>query len=225
MKTGTSSHSGKGRAIRLISGLVLVGSMIASYTATRVWLSQAPPDVVPLPETEDDVSADTPIDPFISANGMHLIAFVVTASNCGWSTLPEGMEAIGSLRTRMKSTHGDSYARVSVVGIALDTDLRAGLRFLADLGAGTPGGAFDQISVGGSWLNEQAVRFFWRERVAVAATPQIVVIERPVDTGSYLSDSTIRVRDDTIVANPRGHHEILNWLERGMSVHLAGEGA
>ena len=221
MRTSSTSYRDKGWTIRLIAGFVLVGSMTASYAATRLWLSQVPPDIVALPETEDVAGRDTPVNPFASANGTHLIAFVMTASDCGWSTLPEGMEAIRSLRARMQSDHGTAYAQVSVVGVALDTNVAAGLKFLSDLGNGTPGGAFDQISVGGSWLNEQAVRFFWRKQAAVAAIPQIVVIERQVDTGSYLSESAIRVQDDAVVATPRGHEAILAWLDQGTPLHTS----
>ena len=208
-----------GWAVRLISGLVLVGSMTASYAAARLWLSQAPPDSVALRETEEVLGGDAPTNPFASADGKHLLTFVVTASDCGWSTFPEGMEAIRSLRARMLSEYGHSYAQVSVIGIAVDADLDAGLKFLSELGGGTPGGAFDQVSVGGSWLNEQAMRFFWRTRAAVAAIPQILVIERQVDTGAYLLDADIRVQDDVVVANPRGHEAILTWLDEGTPLH------
>lgn len=129
------------------------------------------------------------------------------------------MEAIRSLRRQIRSEHGNSYAQISVVGVALDADPDAGLQFLLDLGDGTPSGAFDQISAGGSWLNEQAVRLFWRQQAAVAVIPQVIVIERRVDTGSYLSHAEIRVQDDTVVANPYGHEAILDWLEQGTPLH------
>ena len=196
MSTDSTSHDGHGRAVRLISGFILVASMTTSYAATRVWLSQAPPDGPAVSDAEDLVSGDSPVNPFASANGTHLIAFVFTASDCGWSTFPEGMEAIRSLRRQIRSEHGNSYAQISVVGVALDADPDAGLQFLLDLSGGTPSRAFDQISAGGSWLNEQAVRLFWRKQAAVAVIPQVVVIERRVDTGSYLSDAEIRVQDD-----------------------------
>lgn len=47
------------------------------------------------------------------------------------------------------------------------------------------------MSVGGSWLNEEVVRFVWRDSVAPAASPQVIVIARPVNTANYLSGKIV----------------------------------
>lgn len=192
---------------------VLLGSIVTSYFGMGIWQQRTS---VSLPTSSDVVGAGEAVNPFASANGMHLIAFVVTASSCGWSTLPATMEAIGRIREELQLAHGDSYAQVSVVGVALDGDLDAGLQFLADLGKGKPSKAFDQVSVGGSWLNEQVVRFVWREGLAPNRTPQVILIERPVNTESYLSSATIEVQSDRLVVNPIGSVEMLDWIDQGV---------
>lgn len=192
--------------------------MIASYAGTSFWQQQGRPEPTVSRSTEI-ASGDAPVNPLASASGTHLIAFVVTASDCGWSSRPTGMEAIRTLRAQMRSVHGGSYAHVSVVGVALDADLDAGLKFLSDLGDGKPGGAFDQVIVGGSWLNEHIVRFVWRDRVAQAGVPQVIVIERPIDAASYVLNSTIAVQDDKVVANPFGTRELVRWIRRGMPLN------
>lgn len=197
-----------------LAAVVLLGSITASYLSVTVWQTQRVSGVA---VSEAGVaSSSTPVNPFADVNGTHLIAFVFTSSDCGWSADQATMDAVGSIRSKMRSAHGGSYAEVSVVGVALDDDLEAGLRFLSELGNGTAEDAFDQVIVGGSWLNEQVVRFVWREHVAKAASPQVVVIERPVNTESYLLTSTIHVDSDRLVVNPVGSAEIIQWINQGL---------
>ena len=172
---------------------------------------------------------DAPTNQFASVDGVHVVAFVIGASDCGWSNHPLTKAALGSIRERMRSAHGDKYAHIEVVGVAIDEDPKAGLAYLSDIGGGTIGTAFDQVAVGGSWLNEQVVRFVWREGMAEAATPQVIVVGRLVDTSSYLSESTIKTGDDLVVANASGVSDIVRWIEQGLPLdysvgQLAGEG-
>ena len=120
--------------------------------------------------------------------------------------------------------HYTRYAHVGVVGVAIDEEPEAGLDFLSEIGGGGVRHAFDQIAIGGSWLNEHLVRFVWREAVAEAATPQVIVVERLVDTRSYLSDYTIRTEEDRVVATASGSSPILQWLEEGLPLASANDG-
>lgn len=207
---------------KLSAASVVLGSMLASYLAVGVW--QLQPRLGARAQAQV-ASGEAPSNPFASANGMNLIAFVLTASDCGWSSRPATMEAVGSIRDKMRSAHGVSYAQISVVGVALDRDLDAGLAFLSDLGKGEPDGAFDQIMVGGSWLNEQIVRFVWREGITEAASPQVVVIERPVNTESYLATSTIAVQSDRLLLNAIGSIEIMLWIDQGVPLDFVPDRA
>ena len=75
------------------------------------------------------------------------------------------------------------------------------------------------------WLNEEAVRLYWRERAAPPLTPQVIVVERPVDTTSYVTDSTIRVKEDTVAAVVDGLRGILDWLDNDMPLSTASSGS
>lgn len=204
--------------VQFVSTCVVVVSILVSYVTTRMWRESQQPRGLPATARVHSDTSNSDFNPFALDNGMHLIAFAMISSECGWSTLPQGMDAIRTVRSRMISEHGDTYAKVSVVGVAVGMDLDAELQFLFDLRTGTPDRVFDQVSIGASWLNEQAVRFYWRERAARALTPQIIVIERPVDTMSYASESTIEVGDDTISTTVNGLGEILTWLDNGVPV-------
>jgi len=53
-----------------------------------------------------------------------------------------------------------------------------------------------------------------------AASPQIIAVERQVNTDSFLSRSTISVQDDQIVANPHGNVEIVSWIRSAMPLSM-----
>ena len=197
----------------------LVCSAAASYVGVSVWRAGNQSGVTA--SKAHGVSASQPVNPFASATGTHLIAFVITASDCGWSSRPATMRAIGGIRQALRSAYGNAYADVSVIGVDLDQDLSGGLRFLAELGDGRLGGAFDQVIVGGSWLNEEVVRFVWRERIAQAAAPEIVILERPISAESYLSTSTILVQSDRLLATIIGSAAILQWVRDGLPLQHA----
>lgn len=205
--------SGSASIERLILAFVLVASVVTSYVGTNL-LRQRPDARPPVVPQFSETSA--PTNPFDSAHGTHLIVFVLVASDCGWSSRPELIAQVGRLRERLKAFHGSGYAQVSVVGVALDRDVDKGLRFLAEHGNGSTASSFDQVIAGGSWLNEQVVRFVWRDGLVQAMTPQIIVIERVVDTSSYVAQSTIAVQSDKFIGAWVGYKDILRWLGEGL---------
>lgn len=192
---------------------VFVLAIVGSYFTVGVLVSSRVSSASPARETAND---SPPINPFAEAHGSNLIAFVIAASDCGWSTRPQTMAALGGLRSKLRSVHADVYAQISVVGVALDRNPATGVEFLSKVAAGSIDRAFDQIIAGGSWLNEQIVRFVWREGITEASTPQVIVIERYVDTASYLRDYSIGTEPDRVVANRRGSAEIIQWFNENV---------
>ena len=153
------------------------------------------------------------VNPFAAFNGKHLLAYAVTASDCGWSSSPAGMDALRRLRSALRAAHGDDYARVTVAAVDIDEDVNHGIEFLGKVGGGSPGEAFDQVIVGGSWLNEQIVRLVWRDKATTALIPQVILVERDVDTRAY--PHTITAGGDRVLATISGVKDIVAWLERG----------
>ena len=166
--------------VRSLAAVAMITSAAMSYIIIGAWREAATLKTAAMAKP----SPAPPVNPFASASGLNLIAYVITSSDCGWSRLPATLHAVSSIREKLLAAHGKKYAKVSVVGVALDSDPDKGIAFLKEMGRGKIGGAFDQIVVGGSWLNEQIVRVVWRERMASAASPQVVVVERLVDTES-----------------------------------------
>lgn len=207
----------------LLAVVALIASGLAGYAVASALQLGAPAAPAPHPSASAEAPSDssdeppaTARNPFAASHGTNLIAFVITASDCGWATQPTIVEAVGRIRGELGSRYGDSFAQVKVVGVALDQDVEVGLDFLRRLGKGETKNSFDQVIVGGSWLNEQIVKFVWRDGVAETASPQVLVVERTIDTSHYLSSSTIGVGSDRIVANPSGNRRILEWIDEGM---------
>src|SRR5690606_5792531 len=100
-------------------------------------------------------SALPAVNPFSRFHGLNLVAVVITSSDCGWSSQPSVIKRISKIGSMLRSIHGDRFASVITIGASLDTDLKVGFDFLAKLSGQTSTPAFDQIIVGGSWLNEQ----------------------------------------------------------------------
>lgn len=209
-------RDGRGLLKKLVlPGFVLIGSLTASYMGVSRWMQS--------PQASADTVFDTSgairtasVNPFAHANGSNLIAYVFVASDCGWSTLPDVREAIGSLREKLTSTHGSSYAHISVIGVALDQDIEAGVQFLSEFKSDRTNWAFDQVAIGGSWLNEQVVRLAWREGIADTASPQVVVVERLVETEEYPLTSSIQLESDRLLAKRVGSDELLRWIADGL---------
>jgi hypothetical protein len=126
------------------------------------------------------------------------------------------MASFRDLRSALRKAHGQNYAQITVVAVDIDQDVNDGIQFLAKIGGGSSGSAFDQVIVGGSWLNEQIVRFVWRDKVARATTPQVILLERGVDTSAF--PTAIEVAGDRVIATFSGEREIVSWLARGVPI-------
>lgn len=197
---------------------VLIGSIAAAYSASSEWVADRGAQISRSEGLGPDVEVEgEPYNPFASEHGTNLIVYLFVDSQCGWSQLLAAHDPVHSLRAKVRSVHG-SYAQVRVIGVDLDEDLEVGLRFLETLGNGSVSEAFDQIIVGGSWLNDHMVRLAWREGTIEASTPQVLIIERPVDVESYASTYAIELGEDRVVANLVGHDEITEWMREGYPI-------
>jgi hypothetical protein len=212
---GGTMNTEKGSSLSrsLVTAVVLASATGAYFLAGSLRSGSH----VPVVNTHaEDGPSDPNYNPFGQAHGTHLMAYILTSSDCGWSRVPSQMKAIREVRPKLRSIYGSSYADVAVVGVALDKSLVVGLSFLAELAGGRTDDSFDQVIVGGSWLNEQIVRFVWREGLVEAATPQILVMERPVMTDAYVSTHKLGVGSDRVVAQMTGDQSINDWIAKGM---------
>lgn len=156
--------------------------------------------------------------------GTHLLAYVLLSHRCGFCTEEGTKRALRNIRPSLMKYQNAPYAKVSVVGVALDADIDAGFEYLEDLNEDNA--AFDELSVGGSWLNHFVTQLVWRGGMAEASTPSIVVVARNVDATAY--PSNIGVGADSFVTRISGRRAIINWVTGGTplpSVRVSGTAA
>ena len=160
----------------------------------------------------DDRSAPAKSLP-VQWSGDEVRIILFGAQSCGASNDATFLAAFKELRGSLKrlSTLHPSI-RIKLVGIAIDVSLERGLDFLRRTGP------FDEISVGGNWLNDAAVELFWRDRPGPAALPQVVVVRRPVK----VTQRNYWVGGDSIVMRKTGIHDIIEWIGGGASLPGVG---
>jgi hypothetical protein len=182
---------------------VLVLSIVASYGVTSAWRRHARGR----PATSGADSAHKSLFP----SGRYLVAYALLAGDCGFCTEKGTRRAIRALRASLRTSQGASFARVAVVGVAIDEDVVAGIRYLKSLGG--RGEVFDQLSVGGSWLNDPVTALVWRTGMATPEVPQIVLLMRAVDAGGY--PRHIDVQRDSMLLRVAGRDDIIAWVDQG----------
>lgn len=97
----------------------------------------------------------------------------------------------------------DAFA---TVGVARDWSVEAGIKHLDKFGG------FDEITAGRNWLNLGVLRYVWNEVPGKAATPQVLVVDRRVETseekGSY------ELHKPKLLMRKVGTREIRRWLKQ-----------
>ncbi len=205
-------HKWRFGAARVIGMLVLMVAALVSYTATSLWRMPGPTEVNAMDILETSGEA------LHVASGRHLVAYVISASDCGWCTLSETRTALSQIPDSLRATHATAFDTVTIIGVALDRNVEAGYAYLAGLSPDGPG-LFDQIGVGGSWVNELFGDLLWRREVTEASVPQVVIVERAVEVTKdpiHGGLSVRRPKADSVIMKAVGKDEIVQWLARGL---------
>lgn len=183
-------------------------------TGTAFWIAYAGTSVFASSHSKESVKRQADAlparNPLASADGEHLIVYLITASDCGWSTRPSVLQSVATLRSRLTARYSSRFASISLVAVVLDLKVRAGLEFLEMIGGAD---AFDQVAVGGSWLNDAAVRLIWQDGVARPASPQVVVSTRRVNSREFVSAGSLTVGPERVVRTFVGGDEVVLWIQ------------
>lgn len=132
--------------------------------------------------------------PFAASRSTEIVVVLLGSSGCAASRQGVLVSAMNTIRRKLRLVVTPGL-RVSFHGVALDDDIAIGLRWLVTVGP------FDQVSVGGNWLNSEAVRLLHREFRGQAGVPQLVVLSRTVQT---LGTSGLQIAADSILARRLG---------------------
>jgi len=152
----------------------------------------------------------------VFASGEYLVAYVLMSSECRFCTDPNTQAALRNLRTTLRASSRGRYANVSVVAVALSDDQNRELQFIQ--GLGKPGEAFDELSVGGSWMNELVSQLVWRDGFGLPVVPQLVLVERRVDARSY--PKHVDVGAESLLYRASGD-ALVKWVTEGAPLPAA----
>jgi hypothetical protein len=141
-----------------------------------------------------------------------MIAYVFGSTRCGYCEQSDMKRAFGSLREQLRKDHGDQFAHVAVVGVAVNAGVEEGLGYLREIGLNN----LDEISVGQGWRNEHVTSLIRYRKAAEPAVPLIIVLERPLT--ARLTPFEESVGPDSVIGVVQGHDEILEWVREGTPV-------
>jgi hypothetical protein len=131
---------------------------------------------------------------------------LIGSSACGAHRNESLREAIETVKQSLAERFTGEGTQFASTGVALDWQIAAGIDFLGAFGE------FDEVIIGGNWLNSGAVRDIWRDFPGSSVVPQVVVVKRSVT----VSSSTISVGEEEFVARLAGAEQIMQWVDQGV---------
>lgn len=176
--------------------LVLVPLIVV---ATLLWIRVFEPPEEFVPRTLSELQ------------GTELLIVFIGASDCAAASAPWFPETFRSLGESLATQANQAGMRPVRIGVALDSDRKAGLAFLDRMGE------FDEISVGRSWLNQASLRYLIRDIPADAAVPQVVVLAHSIAT----EDSWMIVSPEVLLERKIGLQEIQDWEQTDFHANLS----
>jgi hypothetical protein len=89
------------------------------------------------------------------------------------------------------------------IGIALDEDHRAAIGRLEAIAT------FDEVVLGGGWVNSGSIRYILRDFAGRPVVPQVVLLRRKTIGGKWPD-----VTDERLLTRLYSPAEIVRWVER-----------
>ena len=199
--------------LQLLKGAAVLATLTASAAVSFSVTRAARPEA--LPPTAKRGGATEALDRARRSypSGDHLVAYVLLSHRCPFSRDKTTQAAVAQIRSSLKTLEGREYAKVSVVGVAVEYDLNAGFEYLRGLQRSAR--AFDELSIGRGWLNDFVTALVWRGGFAQPATPSVVVLRRRVDASAY---PQISVGPDSLLLSVRGRPDLVSWVAQGTPI-------
>jgi hypothetical protein len=139
--------------------------------------------------------------------GRELLVVYLTSTTCPKAESSESKAAYAALAEALERRYGDSL-RVTRVGVAIDSDARAGIALLASMGK------FDEISSGNGWHGTSALHYASRTLSGDLMVPQVVIASRRIDSSKPYETS-----GDSLHVRLLGSRMIAGWADRVGSSH------
>ena len=140
-----------------------------------------------------------------------IMVIYVGSSRCGWCNDPRLPPAVSTVIDSVQSRAARANAYTTLVGV--DTDVAHGreTQHLSNVGA------FDQMALGGGYLNIVAREVSWGVLAGANGTPQVLVLRRPLRKSNLRGEPlSIQLQPATLLARKVGLYEILTWTRMGV---------
>lgn len=138
--------------------------------------------------------------------GVHLTAYVLISYRCGFSQQRIVKQSLAKLRAALRQRHGGTFARISVVGVAVDHQVASALEYFNEVGLEK----FDEVAVGNGWLNTSIAGPMWQDSASEAMVPQVILVARRVRAS--FDPLSIVVGDAVLVDVIAGAPRIVEWI-------------
>jgi hypothetical protein len=148
--------------------------------------------------------------------GRQLVAYLFGSAKCGYCQDPKVKATYANLRQSLHDRHGNEYASISVVGVAVNTDMDEGLTYLRDIGLKR----LDEISTGDGWRNEHITNLIRYRKAAEPALPLVIVMERNL-SASLTPVLSLHFDPDSIITVVQGRDAIVDWADHGFPLHAS----
>jgi len=151
--------------------------------------------------------------PHVEPAGRQLLAIYIGAIDCQPCVWPPFKSSLRRMWPLLAAQARQAHTGFATFGVAISEDIDSGVAMLQPLSQ------FDEISIGGGWVNQTAEKYFWADPTGKAAVPQVLIVEREInatETKSQWSVSAHRMVLRVIGADP-----IRAWVDKGAPLGLA----
>lgn len=197
-----------GLVIWLTCGLVLLFSVVRTQLlgSSPAPLPAAAPPSPAGPAAVDASSLVRRYRPsYELRSGNEVVLVFLGASFCGAHRRPGFPQLVEDAKEHVQRQALASGRQFRTHAVSLDWKTDAALDFLKGFGE------FDEMSLGGNWVSDGAVRYVWRDMPGEPAVPQIILLERRID----VAKTTTEVKNERVLKRVLGTDQIEKWVRAG----------
>lgn len=136
--------------------------------------------------------------------GREWVMVFIGASFCGANREPGFPQQIERAKLLVQQQAAAAGAGFRAIAVSLDWQTDTALAFLE------PFGRWDEMSIGGNWQNEGALRYIWQDVPGSPTVPQVLLLERELKVGQAIGVTGTRE-----VRRVLGTASIRRWVQGG----------
>jgi len=147
---------------------------------------------------------------FTIENGLYYRVVFIGSTSCPYSVADSTIASVQGINKLVAERAKSEQARVHSIGIAVDKNKKTSFEYLLDVYQ------FDEVVVGGSWINTGARKYIWDDFQGEASTPQIIITKisyDEIDRANYTGEEVLLYRTSS-AKRISELHELLKKADR-----------